>query len=265
MIVTLIGKNTMYRLKLPKNTTGNYWITGKNNKKLINIEGNANSWKIMSTQSVKILKGKSVKSINVANIAKNKDNIIDEIDIKEYGINFIYLKDISNSVFVLYCYPNDENEINHLNIKTSKEILIGQNLENDIVYMHPLVEKKHARIFYSNGKLMLENFDTNFGTFINGNPVLKKNKLLFNGDVIFIMGLKIIIIGRNLYINNPYGKVRCSSETFELNTDKIEFIQDDEDNEDEDIQLYSEKDYFARSPRITNLIEHETKIIDPPP
>ena len=39
MIVTLIGKNVLYKTKLPKVTIGNYWITGENDKKLINIEG----------------------------------------------------------------------------------------------------------------------------------------------------------------------------------------------------------------------------------
>ena len=49
---------------------------------------------------------------------------------------------------------------------------------------------------------MIENLDPNFGTFVNNNPVNKRLKMLFNGDVIFIMGLKIIIIGKSIYINN---------------------------------------------------------------
>ena len=266
MIVALIEKNAMYKLKLPKNPVGNYWITGENNKKLVNIEGKGNRWQVTTTSSVKILKGSAVKSIKVSNTAKNRENLIDKIELKEYGINFIYLKDVSNNVFVLYCYPSNENTLINLNIKTTKEITIGQDKINDIVYMHPLVEKRHARIYYSNGKLMIENFNTSFGTFINGEPVTKKVRLLFNGDVIFIMGLKIIIIGKEMYINNPYGKVRCSSKTFEINNDKVEVnFDEEEDEKDNDVELYSEKEYFARAPKITNLIEHEKIVIDPPP
>ena len=37
MLVTLIGKNVLYKLKLPTKKTGNYWITDDDGKKLINI------------------------------------------------------------------------------------------------------------------------------------------------------------------------------------------------------------------------------------
>ena len=53
MIVTLIGKNVLYKTKLPKVTIGNYWITGENDKKLINIEGKNGNWKITSNNLLK--------------------------------------------------------------------------------------------------------------------------------------------------------------------------------------------------------------------
>ena len=42
MLVTLIGKNVLYKLKLPTKKTGNYWITDDDGKKLINIVGKFN-------------------------------------------------------------------------------------------------------------------------------------------------------------------------------------------------------------------------------
>lgn len=42
MQIVLIGKNVLYKLSLPKNVEGNYWLTDnkeKNEKKLINVEG----------------------------------------------------------------------------------------------------------------------------------------------------------------------------------------------------------------------------------
>ena len=42
------------------------------------------------------------------------------------------------------------------------------------------------------------------------------NNFVFNGDVIFIMGLKIIIMGRSIYINNPAQKVKYNEEIFEI-------------------------------------------------
>ena len=264
MIVTLIGKNIIYKTRLPKISNGNYWVTGENDKKLINIEGTTNGWQITSNSHVKIIDPKSVTSINASNIAKSPQNVINKITLKEYSMNYIYISDLSNNIFVLYCAPTYEDNYTQLKIKTSHEILIGRGAESHILYKNPLVKQKHARIFFSNGKLMIENFDNTFGTFVNNNPVTQKLKLLFNGDVIFIMGLKIIIVGRKIVVNNPFNRVSYNKKIFEV--DEIETkITELKEEDDTDVELYSEKDYFARAPRITNIIEREKIKIDRPP
>lgn len=266
MIVTLLGKNILYKTKLPQYPVGNYWITDENDKKIISIEGNGNVWEIFSNNKSKIINPKNMTSLNVFKIAQSQENIIEKITLKDYGMYYVYLKDYSNNAFIIYCTPDYEKDFSHLNIKNSQEILIGKSDECDIVYNNSLLKKIHARIFFSNGKLMLENFDDNFGTFVNNKPVDKGLKLLFNGDVIFIMGLKIIIIGRGIFINNPYKRVTYSDEVFEINQKTIKVLEkEDDDTDNVDIQLYSEKDYFARAPKITNVIEKERIIIDPPP
>lgn len=264
MIVTLIGKNVLYKTKLPKVAIGNYWITDENDKKLISIDGNGENWRIISNNNAKIIRPKSLTSLNVSRIAQTVENVIDETILKTYSMYYIYLKDYPTDVFVLYCAPEFEGDFTHLDIKSSQEILIGSGKECHIFYDNPLVKQVHARIFFSNGKLMLENFDEDFGTFVNNNPVDKGVKLLFNGDIIFIMGLKIIINGRSIYINNPFKRVGYSNDAFEINKTEVN-IKDLEEDDDTDIKLYSEKDYFARAPRITNIIEPEKIIIDPPP
>ncbi len=265
MIVTLIGKNVLYKTKLPKVAMGNYWITDQNDKKLINIEGDGRNWKILGSNNVKIVNPRSINSLNVSETVQSSQNLIEEITLREYSMNYIYLKDYSDNLFILYCAPAFEKNFTHLNIKTSQEILIGSSQSCHIVYDNPLVKKKQARIFFSNGKLMLENFDSDFGTFVNNIPVTDRLKMLFNGDVIFVMGLKIIIVGRNIYINNPYKRVSYSNYMFEENNKNVEIPNFEENEDNTDIELYSEKDYFARAPRITSLIEREKIKIDPPP
>lgn len=107
-------------------------------------------------------------------------------------------------LYILLCEPIYEK--NYIHIKTSnfQEITIGKSLACDIVYNNSLINEKQAKIFYSNGKLMLENYDTNYGIFLNDMPVANRLKLLFNGDVIFIMGLRIVVVGNNFFINNPF-------------------------------------------------------------
>lgn len=264
MIVTLIGKNVLYKTKLPEVAIGNYWLTDMNDKKLMSIEGTGENWQVFSNNNVKIVNPKSVKSSNIAKIVQSKENIINDAILQEYSMYYIHLKDYVNEVFVLYCAPDFEESFIHLDIKSSQEILIGSGEKCNILYDMPLVKNVHARIFFSNGKLMIENFDTDFGTFIGNKPVDSGHKMLFYGDVIFIMGLKIIIVGRSIYINNPYKRVRYNNNFFEINKTEIH-IKELEEDDDTEVQLYSEKDYFARAPRITNIMEREKIIIDSPP
>ena len=54
MLVTLIGKNSIDKLTLPRNMIGSYWLH-HNNRRLINIESVNNKWKIKSTNRYKII------------------------------------------------------------------------------------------------------------------------------------------------------------------------------------------------------------------
>lgn len=264
MLVTLIGKNVLYKLKLPTKKTGNYWITDDDGKKLINIVGKSNEWQMHSNEQVKILNPQSIKSLNISKIAKDIMNIIKGVKLIERNIYYISLASNPNMLYILLCEPIYEK--NYIHIKTSnfQEITIGKSLSCDIVYNNSLINEKQAKIFYSNGKLMLENYDTNYGIFLNDMPVSNRLKLLFNGDVIFIMGLRIVVVGNNFFINNPFNRVTYNQRKFQLIENHQNIIKTDE-KVDEDIKLFSEKDFFARAPRITSKINREKIKIEPPP
>ena len=264
MLVTLIGKNVLYKLKLPTKKTGNYWITDDDGKKLINIVGKNNEWQMYSNEQVKILNPQSIKSLNISKIAKDIMNIIKGVKLIERNIYYISLASNPNMLYILLCEPIYEK--NYIHIKTSnfQEITIGKSLSCDIVYNNSLINEKQAKIFYSNGKLMLENYDTNYGIFLNDMPVSNRLKLLFNGDVIFIMGLRIVVVGNNFFINNPFNRVTYNQRKFQLIENHQNIIKTDE-KVDEDIKLFSEKDFFARAPRITSKINREKIKIEPPP
>ncbi len=266
MLVTLIGKNVKYKTILPQNITGNYWISdteGENEKKLVNIQAQNGQWQIVSTNFARIINNKNIKIQNgQIQITKSQDQIIDKITLNEYSMHCITIGN-SNELYILYCSPVYEKNFCHLNIKSTSEILIGSNDNNNIIYNNALVKNIHARIFLSNGRWMLENFDSEYGTFVNDISV-KERQFLFNGDVIFIMGLKIIMMGNSIFLNNPWNKISYDSEVFKINKQNIDIsnMQPEDDNE---VQLYDEDEYFSRAPRITNLIECETIKIDPPP
>ena len=271
MLVTLIGKDCVHKIVLPKEPLGSYWISdksGENERKLINIEEDNGKWQIVSNNYLKIIKANYINfnSENI-NIELTKEKIAPKAILHEYSMYCVYLGN-SDEMYILYCSPVYEKDIIHLDIKNTSEILIGKDKNNHICYNHVLIKNNHARIFSNNGKWNVENFDKRYSIFINDLPVYNDVKPLNNGDVIFIMGLKIIIIGNSIYINNPLKGVTYNEKNLTLVEDeKLDggITKSDENEDTNEEEIYIEQNYFSRAPRIVNKIETEKINIDAPP
>ena len=262
MIAYLIGKNRISKLVLPKYAVGNYWIKDKENN-LVNIEGNGINWQISSTQYARVINSESVVYEENRIYIKNINNIIKKIILTEYE-TYTFLIGNNNEIYTLYCAPVHENNYTQAEGKKGRELLIGRDDKNQIVYRNNAISKVHAKLSFDNGKWIIENIDRKVGTYVNGSPVNKDIRVLLNGDVIFILGLKIIIMGNSFFINNPLGCVTLDKNVFkviEKKKDNIELKEEEENDSD----LYDDKDYYYRAPRIKNKIECETIKIEPPP
>jgi hypothetical protein len=73
----------------------------------------------------------------------------------------------------------------------SKEVSIGRSPENALVIDNPAVSHYHARVFNEEGRLMLEDFGSMNGTFVNGQRV--KMVTLKPGDSVGIGKHTIVI------------------------------------------------------------------------
>ena len=262
MVVTLIGKNLMYKLLLPQNAVGNYWLSdreGEKGRKLINIQGIDGEWQIVNSNILEVMDFKIIDR-EKNNMRKNEKQIGESVVLEEYEMYGIRFRG-TEELFILYCSPTYEDNLIHLDIRKKADIYIGKGVHNQIVYTNKMMANTQAQIFQYEGRWMIKNFDNQFGTFVNNKPV-KKDTILSNGDVIFMMGLKIIIMGMSIFINNPQKKVTCSKEMFRLDNIKVNTIIDSNEIDEE---MYSENDYFSRAPRISNIIEHEKVKIDAPP
>lgn len=265
MRVALIGKKYILKEKLPKNIIDNYWLTDKTQKsnKLINFRIQNGKYEIVSSEYSKILDFKSLTIVNNNLAVSQQSGTIPSIILEE---NSMYPILINNSmdVYILYCLPDFEASFTHLDINTS-EITIGSNNNNSIVYKNPFIAGVHARIYKFNGKWILENLDSKYGVFVNNFPVYNNTKNIFNGDIIFIMGLEIVIIKDNIYINNPKNNVFCDKEHFKLsNLEQI--LVDKKDEQGKKIsRIDNTIDYYTRSPRMIPTIKIEKIKIDEPP
>ena len=251
MIVRLIKKRKIYNFTLPTVVSGNYWITDNdylgNVRNLINVEEENGKWKIKSDFETKIMSG---------------ENEIESAYLSDYGLYFLKIN-TDNEYVILYCSPTIDKDFYRLKIKDKHEILIGNNTEAPISYNYPLVSRQQARLIYNNGKWIIQDLNSKYGTYVNNSAITTYE--LSYGDIVFIMGLKIIAIKDTLIINNIGNNLSIDNNYFDSIQSfvqrQIEFDNPDEEN----IEFYKEDDYFYRAPRFKTGIEEAVIQIDPPP
>ena len=74
---------------------------------------------------------------------------------------------------------------------TSREVSIGRSPDNGIVIDNPAVSHYHARVFNEEGRLMIEDFGSMNGTFVNGQRV--KLLALKPGDAVSVGKHTIVV------------------------------------------------------------------------
>ncbi len=251
VIVRLIKKSKIYNFTLPTKVAGNYWITDNdylgNVRNLINVEEDNGRWKIKSDFETKIMNG---------------DQEIDSAILQEYSLYFLKIN-TDNEYVILYCSPTAEKNTIKLRLKAQGEVLIGNDQAANISYAYPLVSKQHARLVYNNGTWMIQDLNSKYGTYVNN--VAITTQTLEYGDIIFIMGLKIIVMEQSLVINSIGNYINFDRGLFDTERPLIQ-TQTSQDNPDEEaIEFFKEEDYFYRAPRFKTRIEEVNIGIDPPP
>lgn len=219
MIVRLIKKSKIYNFTLPTEVAGNYWITDNdylgNTRNLINVEEYNGSWKIKSDFETKIMAG---------------ERIVDSAILKDYSLYFLKIN-TDNEYVILYCSPSVDKNIIKLKLRNNGEILIGNDNRAHINYNYPLVSKQHARLIYNNGSWVIQDLNSKYGTYVN-NIAVTTTPLKY-GDIVFIMGLKIIVMEQSIVINNIGNYIRFDNNCFEVENPIIQH-QTEADNPDEE-------------------------------
>ena len=265
MLVTLIGDKKMQSLLLPSVVRGSYWITDKSESqenKLVNIEAVDGKWQIKSGTHTYI------KTKNLFDYNENMDKIpysykvLSQIFLKEYSLHIISTSDKGDN-YLLYCSPSFEKNFFKFQIKNGN-FYVGRSDDCDLVYKNILLNEKQAFFNYENGNWYIDNKDYNIDIFVNS-KIVEEKKMLKNGDIIFILGLKIIIIGNQIYVNNINNKVKFGEnlvldKSIEKGIGKLLPLE-----EDDDVKIYSEDEYFSRGPKINENIETALIKIDSPP
>lgn len=251
MIVRLIKKKKIYNFTLPTKISGNYWITDNdylgNVRNLINVEEENGKWKIKSDFETKIMSGEVE---------------VESAYLKDYSLYFLKIN-TDNEYVILYCSPTLDKESYRLRLRDKKELVIGNSIQSPICFNYPLVSREHAKLIYNNGVWTVQDLNSKYGTYVNNTAITKKQ--LEYGDIVFIMGLKIIVMKDTLIINNIGNNLSIDNNYLESIASFTQKQTEFDNPDEEGIEYYKEDDYFYRAPRFKSGIEEAIIAIDPPP
>ena len=251
VLVSLIKRDKIYTVSLPLAINGTYWVCDRdksgNERKLVSIEEKSGQWVLKSNNDNKIIE---------------EDRIINEVVLKHYSFHYVQIE--KEEIALLYCCPvYDPNNI-QIEVKNSSEILIGKSQLCKVIFNLPTVSEEHAKLTYNNNIWQITDLNSKFGTYVNNERVVG-TKNLEHGDIIFISGLKIVVIGNNIITNNPFDRVKYSSDVFSLYNKPNVTIEPTDEEKNAELEVFEENDYFFRSPRFRTVIEKEEMVIDQPP
>src|SRR5699024_6732932 len=78
---------------------------------------------------------------------------------------------------------------------------IGRTNDNNFCYENKFVSSKHARLSFDGKQWSITDLESTNGTYVNGYRIM--SSILNPGDLIYIMGLKMIIGHNYIAVNNP--------------------------------------------------------------
>ena len=194
MLVYVLNQEKLISFTLPSTVSGSYWVKDKdkynNEINLINISEDNGKWKAYSNKNVRILANKEV---------------LREVELSEYLFLILQLKDEAG-YYILYVSPVNDLSMKYLSVERDCKFTVGSSTDNAISCNNQLVSPHHIEITYQNRTWLVKDLDSQYKAFIN-NQALYGMRRLNHGDVIFIMGLKIIVLGNMLVFNNPLDSV----------------------------------------------------------
>ncbi len=201
---------------------------------------------------------------------KNSDDVQignNDIDVvlNEYKYYKVKIKGVIDC-FYLYTYDSYNNNFKDFMINNIDSITIGNDPQDNICYGSELAMPHQVTITFKEGFAFITcNEESKSNLYVNKRRVTKET-LLYNGDTIFINNIKIIWMGKFFRIFMTDFNISISANLQEITNNEIVDNNNytDYDMKDNDIELYSDEDYFFHKPRLLGSYDEEKVKIDNP-
>ena len=247
MLIYIIHNDFIYTYRLPKDIGGNYMLNdidvNGRTRSLINISGEDNKWYFNANDEVSVFYNGGYN---------------DKVEIKPYSFYTLTYYDKEN--ILLYVFPGYDKSYIIKEIKGNCSLTIGNSQECDIIYDSNSIEAKQVQLDYNNGSWKYTNLNAKTPIFINK----KRDESTFidSFDSIFVMGLKITVVGKKLIIGFVPGTLRIKDANLVADSETVAV----EDNPSKEIakEYYSMYDYFYKSPIFKKKYDDYKAVITPP-
>ncbi len=246
LLITTIFENGFQEIYLPAIDNKSYPIeirpsvSGLTDDIVLPLEVWSGQWSMASTKQFDI----TIDEKRVENTELNPGMLLN-CEVRGTDIIFsltVTQADIGNMAFDKYFF--ELSPLGTFGIGNDKK-------QNAIAYTNRFCSPTHAEFFMDNGKACIRDKNSVNGTFVNGR-LLTQNHVLSYGDVIYIVGLKLVFLGNVLAINNPKGE--CFVDEKKLKVIKIQPTG----YSDTAQEFIAEDTYFLRTPRKVEITDSET-------
>lgn len=248
MIIYLFNDNVYTKIDLPVKVSGMYPLY-ISEKLVANIMSKDNDWIIQLSDDY------------ISNDFQDDNTKIIPYKVCKVISNF------GNESFSLVAVPKYDSTSQVYDLFNT--ITIGSNPSCDIYYPYDSQAPNGQEVLKispiaSSYNWQIETSSKSF--FVSGNRAQSGSNIM-NGDFIFFYGLRVIIVGSRIIINNPNNAVKIRSGN--IQTRQLEEDYNPNNNilnsSQTDVPLFSKDDYFFKAPRFNFIIEEETVDIDEPP
>lgn len=248
MIVALISKKRMYTISLPQKTSGQYWISDIDEngctRRLTDVEGIQGQWFIHKSPLLSLFDDEGKEADTIA--LKNESRVINAVRRTDGAKLQLYVEPDSDGcqIYKKYCVKNDVR------------INIGRASDNQIVFNNKYASAHHACLIFKDGAWSVTDTQSSNGIFVNERRI--SASALKSGDIIYIMGLKIVVGAGFFAVNSPEGVTVSPEGASEMD------IQEPDPSANNANEL-PEGERFYRSPRIYRSVVRGDIHVDAPP
>lgn len=238
MLVTLLCEDKLYGVLLPKKVRGRYWIEDSDleitnpDRKILSIEGENNVWIINARRK---LKWYSFDNADICARLVLEEGKMYPVELSTGRKGYIFTES----------YTRDCCTFKKYFVDVDTTINIGKSQENQIIIDNPYVSSVHAQLSLAGDTWVINDNNSKNGIYVNEKR-LYHSKELHPGDVLYILGVKMVFGYHFFALNNPNGIVKLN--TTSLKQYQLEPLQPYEVPEE-----IHEKVYY-RSPRFSREI-----------